>query len=215
MAYREYKGQMPPTNYLVESRHVAAARAREAVHLASVTKTLSTHRPASAGSHMRFNAKKELARELEYSKVEFSNLLLLSKLHKTGHRPSSAAAPGPYRRDLSVGQRSMNVRLRRKELLRIDRENQVRGRRGAGGGGEAPTACAALTPPPPPFPLPSAAPPAVDAHARAVFGGAADGQCAASGGVDAAALGVCVGAARVRRGGGLCANPADVGAQGA
>ncbi len=126
MAYREYAGKMPPTNYIIEERHTARSRAHEAAHLSSTRKTLTTHFPANTGSHVKFNAKKEMQREIEYAQIEHVNLLLLAKLHTTGVRPSSAALPGPYTRDLSLGQRSMNVRIRRKELSRVFRENQVR-----------------------------------------------------------------------------------------
>ena len=94
MAYMEYRNQMAPSNYLVESRHIARAREHEYHHLMSVKKTLNT-RPSSAAGAPRFNAKKELQRELDYSKVEHGNLLLLSKLHKTTTRPSSAVGPSP------------------------------------------------------------------------------------------------------------------------
>lgn len=94
MAYMEYRNQMAPSNYLVESRHIARAREHEYHHLMSVKKTLNT-RPSSAAGTPRFNAKKELQRELDYSRVEHGNLLLLSKLHKTTTRPASAAGPSP------------------------------------------------------------------------------------------------------------------------
>ena len=126
MAYRDYAGKLPPTNYIIEERHTARSRALEATHLLNTRGTLTTHFPANAGSHVKFNAKKEMQRDIDIAKIEHVNLLLLTKLYSSFSRPSSAAAAGPYSRDLSLGQRSMNVRIRRKELTRVFRENQVR-----------------------------------------------------------------------------------------
>ena len=127
MAYREHQG-WTPANHLVELRAKQAYREHEAAHLAQVRGTLST-RPGTArldDSHLRRNAKREVAREAEGAQVEHANLLLLAKLHRTVNRPSSAGPSGLG--SARKGQRSMNVRNRRAEFQRIERENQVRAR---------------------------------------------------------------------------------------
>ena len=127
MAYREHQG-WTPSNHLIEQRAQAAARELAAAHLASVRGTLDTSRgaPAREDGHQRRNAKREVAREVESAQVEHANLLLLAKLHRTVNRPSSAGPSGLG--SAHKGQRSMNMRNRRAEFARIERENQVRGR---------------------------------------------------------------------------------------
>ena len=130
MAYREHTG-WTPANHLVEQRAREAFIAAERAHLRQVQGTLVTTRKHVDDAHIRHNVKRDVMREVEYAKVEHANLLLLAKLHKTVHRPSSAGPAHSVRR----GQRSMNMRNRRSEFQRIERENQVRGGSGGGGGG--------------------------------------------------------------------------------
>lgn len=125
MAYRERQG-WTPANHLVEQRAQHAFREHEAAHLAAVRGTLTTARAPLNDGHLRRNAKREVAREVESAQVEHANLLLLAKLHRTVNRPSSAGPSGLG--SAHKGQRSMNMRNRRAEFARIERENQVRGR---------------------------------------------------------------------------------------
>ena len=120
MAYRERIG-WTPTNYIVESRRNEVNESSRIQHLRQVTGTLTTSRDPSEGSHVRLNMKKAIARDVEFAKVEFENLLLLSKLHKTALRPSSSGPSRLTRR----GQKSMNLRNRRTEIERIEKENMV------------------------------------------------------------------------------------------
>ena len=93
MAYREHQG-WTPANHLVELRAQQAYREHEAAHLAAVRGTLTTARAPLNDGHLRRNAKREIAREVEHAQVEHANLLLLAKLHRTVNRPSSAGPSG-------------------------------------------------------------------------------------------------------------------------
>lgn len=122
----------------------------------------------------------------------------------------------------------MNVRLRRKELQRIERENQVRLRvsslRRTGEACVAHTQRVyyfrprgavpghALTSHQPPTPLPRYAVSLdpFNAHEGSILCAAASGQCAPSKGVDAPPVSLCFWAPRVRRSRCLCPHPPDV-----
>ena len=132
MAYREHQG-WTPANHLVELRAQQAYREHEAAHQAAGRGTLTTARAPLNDGHLRRNAKREIAREVEHAQVEHANLLLLAKLHRTVNRPSSAGPSGVGAE--RKGQRSMNLRNRRAEFQRIERENQVRALGGGGVGG--------------------------------------------------------------------------------
>ena len=122
MAYRETRGIFAPANHLVELKHLAKSRAAESAHLQAVQPVVETSRVPGADAHVRFNAKRVVQREMEVARLDHENMLLLSRLHATTVRPPSAV-----HRDASRDQRSMNVRTRRAELVRIERENMVRG----------------------------------------------------------------------------------------
>ena len=121
MAYRERVG-WTPANYIIENHRAEVKEADRKEHLRRVTGTLVTSREPGEGAHIRDNMKRAIARDVEFAQIEHENLLLLSKLHKTSVRPSSS---GPSRLSRK-GQRSMNLRNRRAEIERIERENKVR-----------------------------------------------------------------------------------------
>jgi hypothetical protein len=85
--------------------------------LRNVKSRLDT-KPPQHHTTLRVNAKREQTMDERYTAIERDNLLLLNKMHGIFREPDYAART-------SIGPSSLNIRIRRNDLVRITRENHV------------------------------------------------------------------------------------------
>lgn len=99
--------------------------------LHKVKPSVDTSEPRTfALAHVHGNLKKEQMLEERYTEIDRENRILLQKMSNIMKQPQSARGPGPTAppqpRTSSAGPpRSLNNDARKKELLRITRENQI------------------------------------------------------------------------------------------
>jgi len=98
--------------------------------LRSVKPSVDTSEPRTFQlAHIHGNLKKEQMLEERYTEIDRENRILLQKMSNIMKQPLSARGPGPTAprepRRLSAGPRSLHSDARKKELLRITRENQT------------------------------------------------------------------------------------------
>lgn len=114
MAYMERRTR-PSANHLVTDRVEQQRFARHLAKIGAARSTLDNRPPREP----KVNAKRAYFLEERYTVIERDNLHLLSKMHRIMREPDAIGRP-------LGGQTSMNIRIRRNDLVRITRENHVR-----------------------------------------------------------------------------------------